>query len=490
MFKLNKTLTICCFLFTNLAIGDSSLYDSIFLKNKQSREAFYKFELYESMQYANEALKMSEELKYSKGKTVASIYLAKVLLELGDYKKALYYIENAEKESFFEEYINIRVEAHRLKGRIYGLLEMIVKAEYEFKKQLLLSSELENQEQKKISTFWAYQNLNVGYVKTHQKDSLDKYLDLQLKLLNQIDESLNFYGISDTYCLVVDNLLEEGKYDEAKNYIDKALQILKKYNSEYLFNVYQRYGDYERAKDNLEGSLEYYNLALLNTLELKDMDSAKDYYKLIADILITTKKDVKTGKEYLLRYNEINDSLQEVNSNILDNIYQNIIDEQRLYRKDKKKSYQYTIFGLGSVFVLALFYFYYRKKKYRKIIEIQTAETENQNDTINQLEEQLQDSRFKDMMELAQKNSPNFIILFEELYPEVVQKIKELNPNANISEISFLALSHLNFSTKQLSQILNVTVRAIQVRKNRLRKKYGISSDVDFNLWYKELMRI
>lgn len=478
-------------IFFQVVDRNDSVYDSVDLKNKQSIQAFCKLELYKSMEYASEALKMSEKLNYSKGKTVASIYLAKVVLELGDYKKALYYIDNAEQESFFDEYINMQVESHRLKGRIYGQLDMYVKAEKEFKKQLLLSYEIENQEKKNLSTFWAYQNLNVGYVKTNQKDSLNKYLNLQLKALNQIDESINFYGISDTYCLVADNLIEQEKYDEAIIYIDKALQLLQKYNSNYLFNVYQRYGDYERAKGNTEASLEYYNLALLNSLELKDMDAAKDFYKLIADLLILTgDKDLDIAKEYLLRYSQINDSLQEVNSNILDDIYQDIIEEEWSHREEEKKTFQYVVWGLGVALIFTLLYFYYKKKKYKEIIDVKLTETIEQKETINQLEDQLQDSRFKDIMELAQKNSPGFIILFEELYPDVVYKIKKINPDAKASEISFLALAYLNFSTKQLSQIFNVTVRAIQIRKNRLRKKYNIPSDVDFNLWYKELMRI
>ncbi|MFY0714328.1 tetratricopeptide repeat protein [Seonamhaeicola sp. NFXS20] len=475
------------FIITNMVMADVSVNKLIDLKNEKSKQAFIKLEFYESIKYADEALKSSEKLAYSKGITIASLYLAKAFLELGDYKKALYYINKAEQESFFSEYINMQVESYRLKGRIYGMLDMNVKAEDEFKKQLFNSSKIKDEKQKNMSVFWSYQNLNFIYVKTKQVDSLDKYLNLQLLSQNKLDESNNFYGISDTYGLIADNFLAQDKYEEARIYIDKSFQILKKYNSRYLFKVYHRYGDYEKAIGDEEEALKYYKLALLNALKLKDMDAAKIYYKVISDFLIDIKKDINAGKEYLMTYNKINDSLNKINSNILDDVYLNIIKEQRLLKKKENNNYKYIVFGLGLVSSLALVHIEKKRRKYKKKIKIQTTETKNKSETINQLEEQLKDSRFKDMMVLAQKNSPDFIILFEELYPDVVKKIKSINPDASTSEISFLALSYLNFSTKQISQILNVTVRAIQVRKNRLRKKYNIPSDVDFNFWYKQL---
>ncbi|MNE39864.1 hypothetical protein D3C81_1268960 [compost metagenome] len=47
-------------------------------------------------------------------------------------------------------------------------------------------------------------------------------------------------------------------------------------------------------------------------------------------------------------------------------------------------------------------------------------------------------------------------------------------------------MTFLNFSTKNIAQYTFVTVRAVQVRKNRLRKKLNIASDIDFNNWMRE----
>ncbi|WP_313153544.1 hypothetical protein [Sphingobacterium multivorum] len=48
-------------------------------------------------------------------------------------------------------------------------------------------------------------------------------------------------------------------------------------------------------------------------------------------------------------------------------------------------------------------------------------------------------------------------------------------------------MAFLNFSTKNIAEYTFVTIRAVQIRKNRLRKKFDIPSDADFNNWMREL---
>ena len=75
--------------------------------------------------------------------------------------------------------------------------------------------------------------------------------------------------------------------------------------------------------------------------------------------------------------------------------------------------------------------------------------------------------------------------MFEKGYPEFVTAMRDLNPTIRSSELYFCALAYLNFSTKDISEFTFVTIRAVQVRRNRLRKKYDIPSEVDFNEWFR-----
>lgn len=104
-----------------------------------------------------------------------------------------------------------------------------------------------------------------------------------------------------------------------------------------------------------------------------------------------------------------------------------------------------------------------------------------------ELEQDLFHKKFKSLLELAKSNSSEFIVLFKELYPQATANFMELNPQMRNSEFRFCALAYLNFSTKEISQYTYVAISAVQSRKNRFRKKYGITSDVDFNQWIQQI---
>ncbi len=45
----------------------------------------------------------------------------------------------------------------------------------------------------------------------------------------------------------------------------------------------------------------------------------------------------------------------------------------------------------------------------------------------------------------------------------------------------------LNFTTKQIAQLKNVSVRAVEGRKYRIRKALGIKPDENMNVWMSEI---
>lgn len=95
-------------------------------------------------------------------------------------------------------------------------------------------------------------------------------------------------------------------------------------------------------------------------------------------------------------------------------------------------------------------------------------------------------SNFNYLISLAKNNDAEFLTVFSEIYPGFVASLKMINPKIRSSELEFCAMTFLNFSTKNIAQYTFVTVRAVQVRKNRLRKKLNIASDVDFNNWMRD----
>ncbi|MDH1884199.1 hypothetical protein [Empedobacter sp. GD03797] len=129
-----------------------------------------------------------------------------------------------------------------------------------------------------------------------------------------------------------------------------------------------------------------------------------------------------------------------------------------------------------------IFYLYLKNTTLRRS-DIRNRISKIENDYNSSINE----DKFQKLLDLLKGNNPEFLILFKELYPDLVTKIKTLNPSIKSSELSFCAMLYLNYSTKDIAEITFVTVRAVQIRKNRLRKKYNIDSDIDINKWMRNL---
>ena len=89
-----------------------------------------------------------------------------------------------------------------------------------------------------------------------------------------------------------------------------------------------------------------------------------------------------------------------------------------------------------------------------------------------------------EIIRLAKENSPRLLSKSKLLYPEFFQKLAEIQPNLQNSELIFCIYLKLNLSTKEIATYTYVTPKAVQNRKNRIRKKLNIASSVDIYKWF------
>lgn len=74
---------------------------------------------------------------------------------------------------------------------------------------------------------------------------------------------------------------------------------------------------------------------------------------------------------------------------------------------------------------------------------------------------------------------------FEEVHSGFIKKLKEMYPELTPSELRLCAYLRLNMTTKDIAQILNISVRGVEISRYRLRKKLKLETDtnlVDFML--------
>lgn len=92
-----------------------------------------------------------------------------------------------------------------------------------------------------------------------------------------------------------------------------------------------------------------------------------------------------------------------------------------------------------------------------------------------------------EILKLAKENSPRLLNRYKTLYPEFFEKLSAIQTHLQNSELIFCIYLKLNFTTKEIATFTYVTPKAIQNRKNRIRKKLNIPSRTDIYKWFDEL---
>lgn len=85
--------------------------------------------------------------------------------------------------------------------------------------------------------------------------------------------------------------------------------------------------------------------------------------------------------------------------------------------------------------------------------------------------------------ELAVKKSNLFFLKFTQLYPSFINNIQNNYPQLQQNELEICAYLKLNYTTKEIAKYTNSSVRSIEAKKYRIRKKMGLSTKDDIYMW-------
>lgn len=89
----------------------------------------------------------------------------------------------------------------------------------------------------------------------------------------------------------------------------------------------------------------------------------------------------------------------------------------------------------------------------------------------------------KELIELAQSRDPSFMKKFKETEATFIEELLRISPQLLPAELEFCAYIRLNFDTKEIARTCRLSVRAVESRKYRLRKKLGIDGETNMHNW-------
>ncbi|SDE34189.1 hypothetical protein SAMN05216464_105282 [Mucilaginibacter pineti] len=132
------------------------------------------------------------------------------------------------------------------------------------------------------------------------------------------------------------------------------------------------------------------------------------------------------------------------------------------------------------VVVVVTFYITGRLKKRLKVIAARVDELTKETES-STTQRKIEDLR--EIVQLAMENNPLFLNRFNEFDPGFVKRIFHIAPNMVAVEIEMCILLRINFDTKEIARFTKSSVRSVEGKKRRIRKKLNIPSATDINVW-------
>jgi DNA-binding CsgD family transcriptional regulator len=437
----------------------------------------------EFIQVMNEVIRSSSKIGYPYG--VASGYYGKAYISRTnrDFSNSINFAKISDRENLGTEYSKLKTDNFHLLAQNYADLVLNEEAIRYYRKMVTTAKTIPDKIKSVYNENTAYNDLaSIYHFNKKNEDSSYYYM---LKIYNNLhdyqdrDEKLNILLAKATAAVALLNKVK-GEKDSAYYYMNKSVTQLPdkfKENSDipYLFghlaSVYGSQGQLTKAK-------KYVDVYTENSEKNKILNDIKIAYKLNSEVSEKAGSNQQAYK-YLKKYVTVNDSINKIDKININKIFDKDLQEKNRQIKEEITNSRYLLIIIILIVLTLTFGGYIIKSRLKKKNNNILIEKEVE---ITDLESKI-NIAFEEVISLARNNSPNFLTRFREVYPSFCDKIIEIYPEIQNSELTFCAYIRLNFTTKEIANSMFVTPKTVQMRKYRLRKKLNISSDKDIYIW-------
>ncbi|MEG0927273.1 tetratricopeptide repeat protein [Chryseobacterium sp.] len=429
---------------------------------------------YEALIHLNmEYLQKASQMEYREGKGLCYLNIAGVNVSAGNYEKALFFFNKAEKDlenseknyhkaTFFNDY-----------SQYYSHLKLYDKAvAYNTKAFFYLNkarpSDLKNKLLPRL-----YINKGIYFAwKGWKGTSIKSFLKA-----NELENSAYSNCMVAQYYLFVHEPKLAGPYIAIA---DQKMFSQKTSDVESLWVYYTMGYYYNEINDNDEAEI-----ALKKALDI-NIKTKRTYsthisgvYKSLAE-LYKKKNDGGKAYYYLKKYMEEENRLDAARLATMNKATESFIVEM-------KKESDWHKNDLPLLIVLSITVFTVSSIYVQKMIKQQKIKKKTLKEETEELKNHVQTKMLEEVTELAKKNDSSFLKRFKEVYPDFITALLKINPDLENSELAFCAMLKLHFSSKEIADYTFVQHRSVQQKKYRIRKRLNITGEEDIYVFFDSL---
>ncbi|MCS4304714.1 tetratricopeptide repeat protein [Chryseobacterium sp. BIGb0232] len=433
-------------------------------------------------QYNIAALRYYKEHDNPEGSALANINIANAFSTFDEHQKSLHYLDEARKQLKHISNNGLNARLCNEIARNYAFLGLYNQSNIQLNQSVKYLKRAPDTKENKNSLFFVYLWKWSNFEDLNLPDSINVMRKKGLKTFP--DEPKIYVRIAEQF------LSQKQQLDSVEYYLNKASLLAVKNNSS--LHTYgaiaTRRGNLYTLKKEYTKALTYYQESLPIYLKINRGADIINTYKKIYETYLAL-HDIPKANEYLTKYTQLNDSIQSGERKAVASVINNLAIEQEKERNDLYVIIS-AIAGIAAVSLLAVFMIRKRNnnknkgrdqllEKQKKIIDEKTIETDKLKKKV--------DTSINDLSKMATSNNPFFISKFKEVYPEFHERLILQYPELTNHDIKFIAYLRLNLTNKEIGQCGNVTVRAVETKKYRLKKKLELPADVDLGTWVLEL---
>jgi len=421
----------------------------------------------------------AKHINYAEGKLSAYYNLALAFSVQYRYNKSNYYLKMMEPEFKNSNAEDQEISMNILYSINYRGIKMYDEALKKLKKNLVIADNLKSDSTRHAIKAMIQVQIGRNYIEKKMYDSVIYYGNRvvdELKKSKKMDAGMNT-SLKVAMLLLSEANLNKNKIDSAEFYIKTARAVpVNLGNND--FATFKLLGQICDAKKQYDSAVVDYEKAIILAKKAKNFRKLLELYGLISQSYEKTGQ-IDHSNKYEFQYNKLGDSLKKIDDDNLKDTVGILVEEKQKDLKDKNHFLLYII--IAGIFTTVIIFFYITRRinNKNKILNVKEVETKNLSQKLN--------VAFEEVIQLAKNNDPEFLTRFQEVYPEFIPKLLEIEPQLLNTELKFCALLFLNFSTKDIAAYTFVQPQSIQTRKNRLRKKLGIPSNVDIYVWMKNI---
>ncbi|TJY60107.1 tetratricopeptide repeat protein [Sphingobacterium alkalisoli] len=282
------------------------------------------------------------------------------------------------------------------------------------------------------------------------------------------------------------SLMDKKELDSAEFHLLKALRL---FSSDTLYKVPDTFYTLEilgilcYESNRFAEAINYYQKALRHNESVKNAHHTSRLYLRMHGAYDKMNKDIEADY-YLRQYSIIKANLDSAKDALINDVATKAQDQNSTSEQGNSR-------GLESILIVALpisislfMLVWYIGRPFAKRKQYEESETENESFTeVSRVsEEQLSPNaiQLSELYNLAKANNPLFLTKFCSYYPRYIDRLNQLAfPELVSSELEICAYLKLNLDTKEISRYTYRSIRSIENRRYRVRKKLNLSPDTD-----------